>query len=159
MSTAILGVGVPGAGKTTVLKPLAARLGAAYLCPDDIRAELSGGDPTDRSQEELVWDLTRERSRQALAAGDLLFVDATFTDKTERSAFIEFLRHAGAGAVLAAWADVPREHAHARNAVRDRVVPAGVIDDRYAELATDPPCVEDGFDAVVPLAELPDRFA
>jgi predicted kinase len=49
MSQAIIGIGIPGSGKTTYLKPLAARMGLPYVSLDDIRQELTG-DAADHGQ-------------------------------------------------------------------------------------------------------------
>jgi dephospho-CoA kinase len=42
MAKIIIGIGVPGSGKTTALKPFAERNTYTYISPDDIRAELTG---------------------------------------------------------------------------------------------------------------------
>jgi predicted kinase len=41
MSKLILGIGLPGSGKTTALKPFAEKNGYIYISPGDIREELS----------------------------------------------------------------------------------------------------------------------
>lgn len=49
MSKVIVGIGLPGSGKTTALKPFADKNSYIYICPDDIRAELTGN-PADQSK-------------------------------------------------------------------------------------------------------------
>jgi len=37
MKKVIMGIGIPGSGKTTILKEFADKNGYEYICPDDIR--------------------------------------------------------------------------------------------------------------------------
>ena len=42
MKKLIMGIGIPGSEKTTVLKTFAEKYNYSYICPDDIRLELTG---------------------------------------------------------------------------------------------------------------------
>ena len=152
MRTAIMGMGIPGSGKTTYLRPLAERYGFIYLCPDDIRMELTG-DPTDHTREEAVWDLARARIQQAFEGNASVVVDATFRIRRYRKEFVEFLREAGAHTVIGVYAQVPLEVAQERNQTRSRRVPPDVLLRMHASLAQEPPSLEDGFDALFTLDE------
>lgn len=154
MNIAIMSVGIPGSGKTTVLRSVAEFLDAAYVCPDDIRAELSGGDPTNHEHERDVWELARVRSVQALEAGQHVVIDATFIRPADRTAFTELLRDNGATQIIGAYADIPLNVALERNRNRDRVVPEHIITTRHELLTKNPPSIDEGFDAIVPLEKL-----
>jgi predicted kinase len=154
MSIAIIGIGIPGSGKTTVLKKLAETLPAAYVCPDDIRAEVSGGDPTNHEHEEAVWALARIRALQALEGGEHVILDATFTHTEGRKEFVELLREGGATQIVGAYAEVPLEVAEKRNRDRGRIVPLPILRRKHESLLKAPPTLLEGFDAIVPMTEL-----
>lgn len=149
-----MGIGIPGSGKTTVLKKLAETLPAVYVCPDDIRAEVSGGDPTNHDHEDTVWALARIRSLQALEGEKNVIIDATFTRKEIREEFAELLREGGAVQIIGAYADISPAVAHERNKSRERVVDEDIVNTRYELLQRDPPALSEGFDAIVPLAQV-----
>ncbi len=154
MSIAIIGIGVPGSGKTTVLKKLAQTLPAVYVCPDDIRAEVSGGDPTNHENEETVWALARIRALQALEGEKNVIIDATFTRKDNREEFVQLAREGGALHIIGAYADIPLALAHERNQSRERIVPMHIIEIKHSALTENPPTLSEGFDAIVPLEKL-----
>lgn len=54
--TLIVMTGVPGSGKTTVAKHLAKSFGLYYICPDDIRAEMSDGNANDQTHNKDVFE-------------------------------------------------------------------------------------------------------
>jgi predicted kinase len=95
MSKLILGIGLPGSGKSTALKPFAEKYGYAYISPDEIRAEVSG-DASIQTDMRQVWDIVHERTAQALEDSKKVVVDATFVKGWERRAFIQFARDHGA---------------------------------------------------------------
>ena len=61
----ILGVGIPGSGKSTVLGELASERGYTLISPDSIREELTG-DAANQSVNGKAWDIAYERARHAL---------------------------------------------------------------------------------------------
>jgi predicted kinase len=65
MKKLILGIGIPGSGKTTVLKKLANDYNYSYICPDDIRFELTL-DMSDQSRNKEVWRESYHRLEQDL---------------------------------------------------------------------------------------------
>ena len=147
-----MGIGIPGSGKTTYLRPLAERYGFIYVSPDLIREEVTG-DTADQSQDDAVWELARGRINEALSANASVVVDATFRVRRYRREFVDFLRAAGAHAVLGIYADVPLALAQERNQGRERVVPEDVLRRMHASLTNEPPSLEDGFDAIFTLDE------
>ncbi len=153
MSKLILGVGLPGSGKTTALKPFAEANDYVYISPDDIRAEVSG-DASVQVDMRQVWDLVHERTKEALERGENVVVDATFVKDFERKDFIAFARESGATKVQGVFADVPYEIARERNQSRERVVPEHAMERMKRFLDGDEPSVEDGFDSVFSINEL-----
>jgi hypothetical protein len=91
--------GLMGVGKTTVGKELAESLGAVLLRSDELRKELSGLEATagraapfgqgiySPERTRRTYDLLWERSRQCLAAGKSVIVDASFSQQAERERF------------------------------------------------------------------------
>ncbi len=154
MSIAIIGIGIPGSGKTTILQELAATLPATYVCPDDIRAQVSGGDPANHDFEETVWALARIRALQALEAKQHVIVDATFTRKERREEFAQLMREGGATQVIGAYAQVTQETARLRNQERERSVSEHILERKFRELTEHPPTLEEGFDAIVPIENI-----
>ncbi|HYF29225.1 MAG TPA: ATP-binding protein [Candidatus Paceibacterota bacterium] len=157
MKPALMAIGIPGSGKTTVLKPLAEDYGLAYVNRDDIRAELLG-DATDQSANRRVWEEANRRTLAALAAGQGVVLDSTFVEAWKRREMIELLREAGASPIVGVLCLVPLGVARKRNAARERVVPEDVLEQMHAKLAKQPPTADEGFDALVTLDELTERL-
>ncbi|HEX2792451.1 MAG TPA: AAA family ATPase [Candidatus Paceibacterota bacterium] len=153
MTLAIIGIGIPGSGKTTVLKPFADRTGFAYVNRDDIREELLG-DAEDQSHNRLIWEEANLRTKEAVERGESVVLDSAFVDAWKREHMIAYLRELGIATVIGAYADVPLAVAKERNEARERVVPEYVLDAMHAKLAAAPPSLDEGFDALVPLDEI-----
>jgi predicted kinase len=138
-----IGIGIPGSGKTTALKALAAQEGLAYVSADDIREELTG-DPSDHTKEDEVWATAHERVRQALQ-GKGVVVDATHAKQEERLSMVSFARKHGAKDIIGYWVSPPLQTATVRNTGRERVVPEHVIHQMHQRLKAKPPRLEEGF--------------
>lgn len=152
MKKVIVGVGIPGSGKTTVLKNLAARNGYEYICPDDIRLRMTGN-AADQSKNKEVWAEAYSEVDLLLKEGKTIVFDASFTNKNDRRRFIDFARQCGAEKVQAVFADIPLEIAKERNANRERKVPEYAIERMRGEVWDVPPSVEEGFDSVFTIDE------
>jgi len=152
MLKVILGIGLPGSGKTTALKPFAEKNSYTYISPDDIRAEFLG-DAADQSKMREIWEEAYKRTSKALHEGKTVVFDATFAKGHERRDFINFVRANGANKVQGVFAAVPIEVAGERNRLRDRVVPEHAMARMNEFLKADPPMVEDGFDNVFDINE------
>lgn len=152
MRTLILGIGIPGSGKTTFLKKLAQERGYAYLAPDDIREELTG-DNLDQSRNKEVWAVAEERMRTHFKDGKSVVFDATFAKGHERRAFLESARAAGAQRMEGYWFDVPLEVARERNASRTRQVRDHALVRMDALIREDPPMLSEGLDSLVRMGE------
>lgn len=148
-----MGIGLPGSGKTTALKPFAEEHSYTYISPDAIREELTGN-AADQSKNREVWQEAYRRTTEALQKGETVVFDATFAKSNERKDFIGFVRENGASKVQGVFAAVPLEIAGERNRTRDRVVPEHAMERMNEMLHQAPPIVEDGFDSVFDINHL-----
>lgn len=146
MPYVVMGVGIPGSGKTTVLKDLAERLEVAYISPDEIREEVTGSQH-DQSANVQVWAIVYRRVKAILQKGGSVVVDATHIYR--RSSTVRQYRTYGAAAVVAVTFQVSIEVAKHRNAGRGRTVDEAVLNKMYAALERHPVSVQEGFDRVI----------
>lgn len=155
MGAAIVGIGIPGSGKTTFLRALAERRGYAYVNKDALREELLG-DIEDQSQNRAIWLESNRRIKEALAEGQTVVLDSTHAERWKREELVAFLRESGARTVVAVYFSVPLEVALQRNTGRERAVPESAIRSLESLLMRSPPTTEEGFDAVYTPATLPE---
>lgn len=148
---AIIAIGMPGSGKTTTLKPLAAREGLTYINADDVRQELTG-DPRNHQHEGQVWALVHKRIIAALAEAGVV-VDATHARSRDRVQMIRFCRQHGAKIVIGYYFAVSAETCKKRNATRPDPVPDAAIDRMATFLSERPPSKAEGFDKLHVIAE------
>lgn len=148
-----MGIGIPGSGKTTALKPFAEKNNYSYISTDEIRKELTGDD-SDQSKNKEVWEEAYKRVVESLNKGESVVFDATFAKDIQRKEFIDFARKSGADRVQGVFAAVPFEVANERNKLRNRVVPEHAIMRMDEMLKENPPIIEDGFDSVFDINEL-----
>lgn len=147
--SALMMIGVPGSGKTTFARQAAELLELTYVCPDDIREELTG-DVRDQSKNEVVWQEARRQVQEALEADKSVIIDATYTKEVDRHKDIATFREYGARAVIGVFVDTPVDVAMHRNSKRkDNKVPPYVIRRMQTNLVNSPPSKEDGFDEVL----------
>ena len=152
MKKIIIGIGIPCSGKTTTLKSFAEKNNYVYICPDDIRLELTG-DAKNQSKNKEVWDLARERVIINSKENKTSVFDATFTNISQRKEFISFVRSVGYNFVQGVFADVDIDLAKERNKKRERVVPEYVIENMHKNLQENIPKAEDGFDTIFTVDE------
>ena len=152
MKKLIIGIGIPGSGKTTVLKDFAKKWEYIYICPDDIRAEMTG-DPSDQSKNKEVWDEARKRVQDHFQKGDTIVFDATLANQEQRKEFLAFARKNGAEKIEGIFLDIPLELAKERNEGRKRKVPEHVLEKMDESIRNFPPEIEDGLDALFTLDE------
>lgn len=153
MADLILGIGAPGSGKSTILKPFAEERGYHYISSDEIREELFG-DAKDQSNNAAVWREVNRRVSDVLHAGHAVVVDATFAEQDRRREFVQFGRSQGADRVLGVYVAVPYAVAVERNGLRERSVPVHALNRMHNMLMENPPHTDDGFDAVFRVSEL-----
>ena len=147
----IAGVGIPGSGKTTYLKPLADKLGYTYVNADAIREEVTG-DESDHSKEPVIWKMAHERIVNGLRKGGVV-VDATYTRRRDRRELIGLCRQAGATMISAYWFKTPICTCMQRNGARQRIVSEEAILKLHNRLNLNPPKVEEGFDEIVEITD------
>lgn len=153
---ALLGVGIPGSGKTSVLKQMAETLQIPRINADEIRAELLG-DEADQAKNHEVWEAVYKRAEESLDAGIPVIIDATHidpyhpTDKQRevlRPALVKKYQGFGAKAVIAAVFATPLEVAKHNNQQRDRIVPDYVLERMHNNLQKRPVALNEGFDLI-----------
>ena len=152
MATLIFGIGIPGSGKTTILKKIAEENSFTYISPDSIRLAKLGSE-IDHSTDKEIWRIARTRAASALEAGQIVVFDSTFSNKDRRVRFIKAAREWGATAIEGLFFDLLLDEVLKRNTARgdggDKRVSDEYLQQAYAELVQCPPAPEEGFDALV----------
>lgn len=139
-----LGVGIPGSGKTTFLKPFSALMRIEYICPDLIRAELLG-DALDQSKNAEIWLETYQRIGASLTAGKSVVLDSTMYKKALRTELFTFISKFADVKVIGYWFVAPVKLCISRNAARQRHVPLENMLAMNRSLWNNPPKIEEGF--------------
>jgi predicted kinase len=147
-------VGLPGSGKTTWAKDLAAD-DTIILSSDEIRNELAEQgmgqkDVYDKTLNELVFKTLDERYIQAVAAGKNVILDATHLKRKYREKYIKSVAIWNAE-IQCVYFDVDYEKCYERNAQRERVVPKEVIRKMYFEM--EDPSLAEGFNEIILVGE------
>lgn len=137
----VLAIGLPGSGKSTWFK----RRDAVPLSSDVIRSMLFD-DVTEQRFQDLVFSTLRSLLRARLVARmPVNYVDATNLSPHDRRGWIK-MAHDFGYEVQAVFFDVPTEVCMDRNARRNRVVPADVMQRMAGKLR--PPKFEEGFSKI-----------
>ena len=152
MKKVIVGIGIPGSGKTPVLKSFAEKNAYVYVCPDDIREELTGS-AADQSRSREVWTEAYKRLQAQLMNGETVVFDATMANPDQRKQFLDFARKNGAERIEGIVFDTPLETATERNEQRDRKVPHDVMERMDNWIRTMPPEIGEGLDAIFTVDE------
>lgn len=147
----VMGVGIPGSGKTTVLSEVAEHLNIIRISPDEIREELTGSQ-ANQSVNAEAWNETYARVQATLELGRSAIVDATHAEAFRRPQAVEMYRSFGAAAVVATFFDTPLDIAKQRNAGRQRVVPDYALERMHQALTAEPATTEEGFDKVITIS-------
>lgn len=153
MKHAVMGVGIAGAGKTTVLKRLALRHRFAYISRDDLMLALTG-DPHEQAGREMIGKFADNVALVELGRRPGVVIDSTFVDKTKRVRKIIHLRLIGADRVIGIFFDTPLAVARRRNRGRRFAVAEHILRAQYRMILEHPPALSDGFDALYSFKEL-----
>ena len=138
-------VGLPGSGKTT----WAARQPYSVLSSDAIR-QLIADDPSIQTIHRQVFGTLRRLARQRLELRrPITCIDSTALTRWERRPWLRLADDADCEAEAIFFA-TPLEICLARNAGRDRVVPAEVVREMARRL--EPPSIGEGFARVITLS-------
>jgi predicted kinase len=93
MARVIITVGIPGSGKTTMVKKFADKMGisATYISADAIREELTG-DAGNQTANKRVWTLVYKRFTEALLNDDDIILDNTSIKLKDRQKIYKTIR-------------------------------------------------------------------
>ncbi len=149
MSVVVIGIGVPGSGKTHFLTRLAEKSGAYYLSSDDLRAELFG-DAGHQGDMQLLWEQYYWRLEQALETDQSIICDVKNAKLRDRRTMTHFCR-SDRRTVLGLYFKTGLYLCLERNAQRERQVPEGAIRRMAGWLAERPPRRSDGFSELLEL--------
>jgi len=133
-----IAVGMPGCGKSTyfLLNGMMTGKGTAYISANSIRRELYG-DEEIQGDGRQVFTLLKERYREALLDDSVtaIIVDNTSMTYKARKDYYEIAEETGAEVkFIIVFFNVDRETAHIRNLMRERQVPAHVIDRMHSQI-------------------------
>lgn len=147
----VLLIGLPGSGKSTLVRSLCSRYpGLVAISTDGIREQLFGHEaiqgPWGLIWQELEGQLRRAvgdiRQQRAIAA----LYDATNVERRQRREAINLGRSVGFTWIVGVWLDTPLDVCLVRNQQRDRQVPEAIIERMQRKLMGAPPTLADGLD-------------
>lgn len=146
-------IGVPGSGKSSLVRELQQQFSCGLISTDEIRAQLFG-DQAIQGAWLLIWRQVERQFRQAvlqIQAGqiDWAIYDATNTRRRSRREVIALARSLGFGQITAVWLDPPLAICLQRNQQRSRQVPEAVIQRMHRQLWSCPPRLREGIDQLI----------
>lgn len=150
MAKLIMAIGLPGSGKSQILKRFADKYGYEFVSLDDIRTQ--HGLSADQESSESVWSDVKTRTIDSFRAGKSVVLDGTFLTDTRRIA-LEVARANGIEKIQGVFIDTPTEIAWERNMAREHNTPSEIFDERLKHMKEFPPKLEDGFDSFFRLDE------
>ncbi len=152
MEKLIIGMGLPGAGKSTTLSTFAAKYGHTYVSFDRIREKL--GLTRAQSSTQQVFDDIGALMVENYKAGKTVVLDGTFLNEA-RIKFIEFARANKIKKIQGIFLDTPEELAWERVQARkaEEKTTRELFDGRVRHLKDFPPGISDGFDSFFVLNE------
>jgi len=151
-----MSIGVPGSGKTTVMRKIAEWGSFEITGPDTIRLE-KHNDETNHEDDQAIWVELRSRVAAAMKAGKTIVIDSTFHTKERRAHFLEFVRANGGTKIEALYFDIPLEtllsRASSRHESGGKEMSGDYIRQAYTELQDNLPAAEEGFDELFRIDE------
>ncbi len=133
MKKALLTMGLPGGGKTTIMNTYYNDLknNSILIDPDEIKKEMSDYNPL---QPHIYHDWSKKeanvRITKAIKRGENLIIDGTGTNIKKMTNYIDKLKEANYNIEIA-YVKVNLETAITRNKTRDRVVDKNIILNKY----------------------------
>jgi predicted kinase len=144
----VMGIGIPGSGKSAVLDEVAVHLEIGRLTPEIIRDSLSVTE-SGPDLEAKVRQALYSRVDGILQAGGSVIIDAVNLEAKRRPDDIELYRKYGARAVVAAVFRTRFSDAEATLRSRGQQIPYHRLDKLYRSLRRKPPTLEEGFDKII----------
>jgi predicted kinase len=133
----IIMIGIPGSGKSTLVKLLKAGLpNCVVVCPDKIREDYMT-DPANKHDNEFVFNLAKNSIQKYLKERKNVIFDATNTISRFRKDYADIGQTIGAQVVYCGLG-TPLTVAKERNSQRENPVPEFVIDRMSAQLRRSP---------------------
>ncbi len=143
---ALIMIGAPGSGKSTIAEKVAKMWKIDLLSADAIRAEKFPGEAYDSGHNAVVWDTLYNRFNAFAAQGLPVILDATNAFSYDRRKLVQHV--AGCGySITGVWVQVPLQVCLDRNAARlDKVpVPDQSINKAWISLQDHPPTYYEGY--------------
>jgi predicted kinase len=136
MKNAVLSMGLPGAGKSTVIAREFNASEFTTIDPDQIKAEKADYDPK-RPEVYHAWSTQEAKARisRAIANGENVIIDGTGTHVETMYRKIKELQGAGYHVTLL-YVRVSLQTSLRRNAERERNVPESVIREKNENIAS-----------------------
>ncbi|TAK59267.1 ATP-binding protein [Patescibacteria group bacterium] len=153
MAKLMVGMGLPGSGKSTNLTKLAQKYAYEYISFDTVREAF--GLSRAESSTPAVFEHIGSRMLELYRAGKTVVLDGTFLNGYRRE-LIAFARANGVKRIQGIFVDTPEEHAWARVQARsaEEKTTRKLFDGRVDHLKKFPPQIDDGFDAIFVLNEV-----
>lgn len=144
--TLLMTIGIPGSGKTSLVKKLQSESPASVtICPDDIRLELTGN-MADQSKNGKVFQIVSQRMKEAMIDGKTIIYDATNYNRKNRKLALSLAKQFDYD-VIGYEMSTPHDVSKERNAKRDRTVPDFVMDRMIAGYVS--PSKDEGFNTII----------
>jgi len=143
----VIPVGLPGSGKSTLIRKLDLPESFVIISADRVRDELFGV-VFDPRVEQYVWRIVDSLVEGHLNLGRDIILDTTNLSRVRRQKWLEYSQRFGHKA-LAIFYDVPFTEVLRRNRLRtgDWVVPEDVLIQKKTSL--EPPTLEEGFNKII----------
>lgn len=148
MPRAVVGIGLPGTGKTDVLRKRSQKLGEAFICIQDIRRRPQFESCPPEQRNSAVWKAAYEEIEAALRQGRDVVIDAANSDRHFRKELVEHCRQAGATCVIGLRFSVPLQLVQKSNAESADPMPDEALASMNRQLDQWPPQKSEGFNEI-----------
>lgn len=145
MSVAIIGMGLPGSGKTSGLKTIACNLTAEYLSTNEIRDQ-SSRHPSVKWDTDGIWRIVHARACRALLLNKNVVIDSTHIKRNHRLATIRSCSFADQ--IILVWYKTPIEICIDSSKRSYHPVPSRIIERMDEILQDQPPSITEGYSQI-----------
>lgn len=153
MNKAIITIGMPGSGKSTVARVFAEKHGYKYLDFDEVKKDVLKPEELTEANTRIdtapVWEQIKTKASEYAKEKKTVVIDASFANVEFRKAFLDFLREQGFRRISGMYVNVSLETAQNRAENRkERPLCKDVIL-KYHELLREPePSIKEGMDSL-----------